>query len=120
MNYTLADGLCSPDGQPFSIEMKLLPGFSFNYSLRMLQLIKLTCKKNVYEKMQQNEKEVGLLTKVRDGSSLPLSILLARTLVSAGTSAEFWRLWIVMTIDRSLAVGNGAVIDVGTVLEISF
>lgn len=58
--------------------------------------------------------------KVRGGSSLPVSILLARTLVSADTSTEFWRHWIVMTIDRSLAVGNGAVIGAGTVLEISF
>lgn len=58
--------------------------------------------------------------KVRDGSSLPLSILLARTLVSADRSTEFRRLQIVMTIDRSPAVGNRAVIGAGTVLEISF
>lgn len=58
--------------------------------------------------------------KVRGGSSLPLSILLCRTLVRADPSLGFWRPWKVMTMDRSLAVGNRAVIGAGTVQEISF
>lgn len=52
VNYVLPDGLCSADGQPFSCKMKLLPGFSFNYDLGMLQLVRLTNKKRVDEKMQ--------------------------------------------------------------------
>lgn len=58
--------------------------------------------------------------KVRSGSSLPLSILLSRTLVRADPSPGLWRPQRVMTMDRSLAVGTAAVIGVGTVLEISF
>lgn len=59
-----------------------------------------------------------LSDEVRDGNSLPLSILLTMILVSADTSTEFWRLR--RLIDNSLAVGNGAVIGAGVVLEISF
>lgn len=57
---------------------------------------------------------------VGDGSSLPLPISLARALVSVDASTESWRLWRVMTMDRSLAVSTGAVIGAGTVLEMSF
>lgn len=86
MSYVLADGLCSPGGQPFCIKMKLLPGFSFNYNLGMLQLVRLTSKKNVDEKMQQNREEESVPSdRVRDGS-LPRSILLSRTLVRADTA----------------------------------
>lgn len=50
-NYVLADGICSPGGQLFCIKMKFLPGFLLNYNLGMLQLVRLTNKKNVDEKM---------------------------------------------------------------------
>lgn len=107
------------DGQPSSIKMKLLPDFSFNYNLGMLQLIRLLSKESVDEKTQQKGGVVSV-DKVRGGSSLPLSLLFSRTLVRADPSLAFWRPWRAMTMDRSLAVGNGAVIGAGTVLEISF
>lgn len=72
--------------------------------------------------MRRYNKRGGVVSvdKVRGGSSLPLSILLSRTLVRADPSLGFWSPQRVMTMDRSLAVGNGAVIGAGTVLEISF
>lgn len=69
--------------------------------------------------MRRHNKRGGV-DKGRGGSSLPLSILLSRTLVRADPSLGFYSPQRVMTMDRSLAVGNGAVIGAGTVLEISF
>lgn len=72
--------------------------------------------------MRRHNKRGGVVfvDKVRGGSSLPPSILLSRTLVRADPSLGFYSPQRVMTMDRSLAVGNGAVIGAGTVLEISF